>query len=190
MLYAIFPGSLHALCFAGSGTVSLPDLKHLTALTELRLDMAVLTPTCEQLPCLPALPVLSLIGAYYWPWDRPDGRGWWPGPLPDLGLACSTPLLAEVRFAVGFTHPHVQLATLAPLAQLRIALDFFDNHKELPAEHLLRPDTLLSLPPSVTQLILCGFERCVPAVALPEKTAIVYEESLLARRSLIHAFGP
>ena len=44
MFCAILPSSLHALVFGG-GRVSLPDLRHLTALTELRLDLAFLTPT-------------------------------------------------------------------------------------------------------------------------------------------------
>ena len=72
MICAMLPSSLHALDFAGTGRVSLPDLRRLTALTELRLDMALLTPTGGQLPHFAALRVLSLIGSSYWPWPRGD----------------------------------------------------------------------------------------------------------------------
>ena len=91
------------------------------------------------------------------------------------------PLLAEVRFAVtcAMTAAHEQLASLAPLAHLKtVVLDFFHPYK-WDKESVLRPDSLLSLPPSVTKLVLCSFDRCVPAVALPENIDVVYEKSLL-----------
>ncbi len=180
---AILPSSLHALQLAARGRrVSLPDLRHLTALTELHLDWAHLNPTGGQLPRLTALRVLSLVGAYHSSWQqeahthtRPPS----PGPQ-DLGLAYSTPLLAEVRLSVGsagMSAPHKQLATLASLAQLRtIVLACFNVWKESHTERRLRPDTLLSLPPSVTKLVLCNVHRCVPAVALPENIAIVHDD--------------
>ena len=55
--------------------------------------------------------------------------------------------------------------------------DLFIPWKERYAERLLRPDTLLSLPPSVTKLVLCSFESCVPGVALPEDIDVVYEDT-------------
>ena len=74
--------------------------------------------------------------------------------------------------------PHEQLAALARLAQLRtIVLVFFPAWKEKYAERLLRPDTLLSLLPNVTKLVLCSFNNCVPAVALPENIDVVYEDT-------------
>ena len=107
---------------------------------------------------------------------RPDDRmELCPGPK-ELGIAHSAPLLADIRFAVtsSMTDAHEQLATLAPLAHLNtIVLDFIDFF-----EKDLCPDTLLSLPPGVTKLILCSFDRCVPAVARPEYVATVHEESL------------
>ena len=176
MFCAILPSSLHALHFCASHSkVSLPDLRHLTALTELHLDWAYLKPTRGHLPHLPALRVLLLVGTYYSSWQQ----NFCPGPQ-DLGLASSTPVLAEVRLSVGnagMSAPHEQLATLAPLAQLRtIVLVCFSAWKERYAERLLRPDTLLSLPPSVTKLVLCSFRNCVPAVALPENIDVVYED--------------
>ena len=189
MISAILPSSL--LAFAGDGRVSLPDLRHLTALTELRLDMAVLSPAGGQLPHLPNLRVLSFIGSRYVPWDG-YLHAQCPGPQT-LGLADATPLLAEVRFAVGnwpgISDPHEQLATLAPLAQLQtIVLDFWievDLYREtLPelftdARWLLRHDTLLSLPLSVTKLVLCRFDSYEPAIALPENIVVVFHEKSL-----------
>ena len=60
-------------------------------------------------------------------------------------------------------------------------LDFFyefveDCALEEGEEGLLRPDTLLSLPPSVTKLVVCGFAGFLPALKLPENIAIVYEK--------------
>ena len=177
MFCAILPSSLHALHFtASTSKVSLPDLRHLTALTELHLDYAYLTPTIGQLPCLPALRVLSLVGTYYSSWHQNSC----PGPQ-DLVLASSAPLLAEVRLSLGnagMSAPHEQLAALFPLTQLRtIVLVFLAAWKERFADRLLRPDTLLSLPPSVTKLVLCGFNNCVPAVALLENIAVVFEDT-------------
>ena len=176
MFCAILPSSLHALHFTGKGRVSLPDLKRLTALTELRLNYAVLTPRGGQLPPLPALRVLSLVGTKYSPWVTM--QRWFPGPQ-ELGLAHSKPHLAEVRFAVGeygMSAPHEQLALLALLAQLRPIELNFTFYRCSPTEGLLRPETLLSLPPSVTKLVLRDVDRCVPAVALPENIAIVRHE--------------
>ena len=99
MFCAILPSSLHALKVAGVGRVSLPDLTHLTALTELRLDWVWLTPKGGQLPRLPALQVLSRIGASCTKEDQGDAQGECPGPK-DLGLAHVTPLLAEGCFAL------------------------------------------------------------------------------------------
>ena len=66
-----------------------------------------------------------------------------------------------------------------PLAHLRtIVLDCFDPYEDN-NQNLLHPNSLLSLPPSVTKLVLCRLDRFVPAVALPENIAVVYEESLL-----------
>ena len=137
--------------------------------------------------------MLSLVCASFEPrtsdWGQPALQGEHPGPK-DLGLAYASPLLAEVRCAVGYAMyaPHDQLATLAPLVDLKtVALDFVDDPWGR-AEDLLRPDALLSLPPSVTKLVLCRFEKRVPAVALPENIAIVlcvyvHEESLLGFRT-------
>ena len=148
--------SLHALHV--HGRVLLPELRHLTALTELCLDLAVLTPKGEKLPHLPALQVLSDVGSMYGPSDLDDAQTQLrqklcPDPQ-DLGLTYATPLLAEVRVAVGHegtSSPHEQLVTLASLAQLlTIVLDFWYVHKpsdgdEDPEEDLLRPNTC-SLP--------------------------------------------
>ena len=183
MFCAMLPNSLLALDFA-CGITPLPDLRHLTALTELRLDLAVLTPTwghvSAQLPHLPALRVLSFIGAYHL-WGSPNERQiQCPGP-EDLGIANSAPLLAEVRFAMGrISYADEQLATPASLTHLKtVVLDFIDPDEEGVGGLLqLRPDTLLSLPPSVAKLVLCGFDSCVPHVAPPENIAIVYEGSL------------
>ena len=61
MIYAVLPSPLHALNISNGGKVSLPDLGHLTALTELRLgEYSILTPAQERLPHLPALQVFSL----------------------------------------------------------------------------------------------------------------------------------
>lgn len=183
LISAILPSSL--LAFAGDGRVSLPDLKYLTALTELRLNKAILSPAGGQLPHLPALRVLLFIGSRY----APRGghlHAQYPGPQ-DLGLAYATPHLAVVRCSVGdmsMSGPHEQLAPLAPLAQLNIVvLDFgwYDEVSEEDPSLLLRHDTLLSLPPSVTELVLCRFDRCQPAVALSENVAIVItDKSLLS----------
>ena len=191
MISAMLPSSLHVLHM--DGRASLPDLGHMTALTELCLDLTVLTPKGGKLPQLPALRVLSLVGSTYGPSDLEYAQTQLcqmqcPGPQ-DLGLATSAPALAEVRFAVGsecMSAPHEQLATLAPLAQLKtIVLDFWytsdcSQDEENATEGLLRADTLLSLPASVTKLVLRRFDRCDPAVALPEIIAVVFdEESLL-----------
>ena len=109
MFCAILPSSVQALHFTGLGRASLPHLGHLTALTELRLDGAFLTPPGGQLPHLPALQALSLVFAEYTPSDEYEEC---PGPQ-DLGLAHSTPLLAELRIVVGsgdMSSPHEQLA--------------------------------------------------------------------------------
>ena len=157
-------------------------------LTELCLDSAVLTPKGGKLPHLPALRVLSLIGSMYGPSDLDYEQTQLcqmqcPGPQ-DLGLAYATPLLAEVRFAVGhegISSPNEQLVTLTPLAQRKtIVLDFWYFH--IPSdsgedpEDLLRPNTLLSLPPNVTKFVLRRFDRCEPPVALPKNIAIVFDE--------------
>ena len=90
MFCAILPSSLQALDFGGYGRASLPDLKHLTALTALRLDWAYLNPARGQLPRLPALRLLSFVGADYAPCNQVAAC--YPGPK-DLGLCAfnSTP---------------------------------------------------------------------------------------------------
>ena len=70
--------------------------------------------------------------------------------------------------------PHEQLATLASLAQLNIVDLDFSRYDSESSEKQLRPDTLLSLPRSVTKLVLRDFDRCVPAIALPENVVIVH----------------
>ncbi len=95
----------------------------------------------------------------------------------DLALASSAPNLTEVCFSLGgcsMFEPHEQLATLAPLAQLNtIVLDCEEAYELSEPEQLLRPEGIL-LPSSVTKLVLCNFDRCVPAVALPENVAVVH----------------
>ena len=53
-------------------------------------------------------------------------------------------------------NPHEQLHTLAPLAQLNTILLDFWFYDQASADELLRPDTLLSLPHSITKLVLCN----------------------------------
>ena len=192
MFCAMLPTSLHSLASWHGGRASLPDPRHLTALTRLHFDSTILTPYRGQLPHLPALQVLSIKGAQYL--DQDNGEDFWnhgsPGPQ-DLGLTSSAPLLTEMRFSLGtgcMSWPHKQLATLAPLAQLStIVLDFcyypqneichhVYSHQRGPGvpEKLLRPDALLSLPCSVTKLVLRRFQNCLPAVALPENNVIVH----------------
>ena len=78
------------------GTVLLPNLGHLTALTKLQLHESTLGPWAGQLPPLPALQDFVMQFAAYM-----NGRTWydddfwtWPGPQ-DLGLASSAPLLTS-----------------------------------------------------------------------------------------------
>ena len=173
MFSAVLPSSLRVLDVQG-GRVSLPDLGHQTALTKLQLRQTVLTPARGQLPPLPALHFF-ICDARYLVWDNsPDD---WPGPQ-DLGLASSAPLLSSVKFSLGtcgMSWPHEQLATLAPLAQLRtIELDF-DSYGVLWPEKLLQANTLVSLPHSVTKLVLWEFDGRAPAVALPENVAVVFK---------------
>ena len=188
MFCAVLPSSLLSLDMRG-GRVSLPDLGHLTALTKLRLDGTVLTPARGQLPPLPALQVVKLDAVYL---GQDDVQNEWSGPQ-DLGLASSAPSLIEASFNIGkagMSRPHEQLATLAPLAHLKtIVLDFDDYFVNIFPEHLLEPDALLSLPHSVTELVLWDFDRCVPFVAVPENVATVYKnrDRLTPNYTLINA---
>ena len=50
-------------------------------------------------------------------------------------------------------------------------LDFWAYELSGPG-YLLHFETVLSLPPSVTKLVLWQFDKCVPAVVLPENIAI------------------
>ncbi len=160
--------SLRVLDHKRGGRVSLPDLGHLTALTELRFDQAILTG--GPLPHLPALRLLVAQGFYKS--QPPECTS--PGPR-DLGLADATPLPTELHLSVGpVVALHEQLATLASLAQLKTLVLDFESYEGLPPVNQLRPTTLLSLPPSVTKLVLYLFEFCVPAVVLPEDIAIVF----------------
>ena len=181
MFCAVLPSSLRALNISNGGKVSLPDLGHLTALTELRLGGVILTPAQERLPHLPALQVLSLECSNYEGEDV-DTPGRPVGP-PDLDLAFSAPLLTEFCLELGkLSDPHEQLAALASLTELRtIVLDFRKfgrgpfGRMRVPAENKLRQDTLLTLPVSITKLVLCEFESCVPTVALPKNMTVVIE---------------
>ena len=165
---AMLPTTLRALHHLG-GRVSLPDLGHLTALTELRLDDTVFTGL--PLPHLPALRVLGANGHCL----SQQGTFIDPGPR-DLGLATATPFLTEVHFTLGIiVAPHEELAALASLAQLKILVLDFGYYEGCPPANLLQPTTLLSLPPSVTKLVLMEFNKFVPATALPEDIAIVFE---------------
>ena len=97
-----------------------------------------------------------------------------PGPR-DLSLATATPFLTEVHFSLGnIVAPHEELAALASLAQLKILVLDFGDYEGCPPANLLQPATLLSLPPSVTKLVLMEFNKFVPATALPEDIAIVF----------------
>ena len=71
--------------------------------------------------------------------------------------------------------PHEQLATLASLAHLEALVLHFGVYEGCPQVNRLHPTTLLSLPPSVTKLVLSKFSSCVPAVMLPEDISIVYK---------------
>ena len=124
MFCAVLPSSLRALRITNGGKVSLPDLGHLTALTELRLGRVVLTPAQERLPHLPALRVLSLECSNHVGEDD-DTPGKPVGP-PDLDLACAAPLLTEFSLELGkLSSPHEQLAALGSLTELKtIVLDF------------------------------------------------------------------
>ena len=165
---AMLPTTLRALNHLG-GRVSLPDLGHLTALTHLRLDETVLTGL--PLPQLPALRVLDVNGHCLSQQDTFVD----PGPRA-LGPASATPLLTDVHFALGnIVAPHEELATLASLAQLRILVLDFDGYEGCPPANLLRPTTLLSLPPSIARLVLWEFNQCVPVTALPEDIADVFD---------------
>lgn len=110
----MLPSSLQALAFRAGGRASLPDLKHLTALTELRFESTILTPGGGQLPHLPAMQVFSENEArYLHPFSAPGA-----GPR-DLGLASSAPNLTKICFSLGtgsMSEPHEQLATLVSLA--------------------------------------------------------------------------
>ena len=166
----MLPTTLRGLHHCNGGRVSLPDLGHLTALTELRFNRTVFT----GLPVLhlPALRVLRASG----PCLSQQGRHVDPGPT-HLGLATATPLLTEIHFDLGdMLAPHEELAALASLAQLKILGLEFDGYIGCPLTNLLRPTTRLSLPPSISKLVLWQFRKCVPAVALPEDIAIVSEE--------------
>ena len=89
--------------------------------------------------------------------------------LPHHSSRKSTPLGNIVA-------PHEELATLASLAQLKDLVLDFDKYVGCPPAHLLCPTTLLSLPPSITKLVLWEFAKCVPAIALPEDTANEFEK--------------
>ena len=168
MFCALLPSSLRALYYWTGGRVSLPDLGHLTALTELRFEGTVFT----GLP-LPHLPALRMLGAEGHCLSQ-QGTFIDPGPS-SLGLATATPLLRIVHFALGnMVAPHEEFAALASLAQLKTLVLDFDNYIDCPPANLLRPDTLLSLPPSVTRLVLWRFHKCVPAVTLPEDIDIEF----------------
>ena len=171
MFSAMLPTSLRVLDHKKGGRVSLPDLGHLTALTELRFDLTILKG--GGLPHLPALRLLVATAFYM---VQPNDLIV-PGPH-DLGLADATPLLSELHLSLGFmVAPHDQLACLASLAQLKTLVLDFNGYEDAPPENLLRPTTLLSLPSSVTKLVLCDFERCVPAVLLPEGIDLRFESS-------------
>ena len=168
---AHLPSSLCAL-HLNYGRLLLPALSHLTALTELRLWDMTLFPFQGQLFHLPALRVLGLSHTTLHNTNDPL----YPGPQ-DLGLAFLAPLLTEVLLELGtcgMSAPHEQLATLASLAQLNIVDLDFSRYDSESSEKQLRPDTLLSLPRSVTKLVLRDFDRCVPAIALPENVVIVH----------------
>ena len=83
---------------------------------------ATLGPVGGQLPRLLALHVLTLYSSWY----LDDSE---PGPRK-LGLASAEPFLTEIKCWMGqgcMKEPHEQLATLAPLGQLRtIVLSFFE----------------------------------------------------------------
>ena len=162
---AMLPTSLRVLEHWSGGVVSLPQLGHLTALTELQFDNTLIL---GPLPQLPALRLLVADAHHLCNGSHSDA-----GPC-DLGLAAATPLLAEARFNLGkMIAPHEQLGTLMSLSRLKtLVLDFCDYEYQ-PAENLLRPDTLLSLPPSVTQLVLREFSLCEPDIMLPENVTIV-----------------
>lgn len=187
---AMLPTSLRALVHNYGGRVSLPHLGHLTNLTELCLDGTHLTPTGAHLPYLPALQVLSIYACCYGPLqlDLDD-----VGPR-ELCLVGSTPRLAKVGFPLGMPAPHQQLAALAPLAHLHtIVLDFGDYAARTwrHPDRLLPPDTLLNLPPSVTQLVLCDIDSCVPPVAIPDNIAVVYKSQEFTAVEVLHeAHGP
>ena len=75
--------------------------------------------------------------------------------------------------------PNEQLATLAPLVHLKIVmLELKHACKTVSAEDLLRLSALLSLPPSVTKLVLSNSDYCLPLVALPENVAVVFSGSV------------
>ncbi len=134
--------------------------------------------------------MLSLVCASFEPhpsdWGQPALQGERPGPK-DLGLAYATPLLKSAVLWAMQCMP--RMISLPPWLLWSISRPLrwtFDDPWGR-AEDLPRPDALLSLPPSVTKLVLCRFERRVPAVALPENIAIVlcvyvHEESLLGFR--------
>lgn len=150
----------------GGGRVSLPDIRHLTALAELGFGETTLV---GALPHLPALRVLVARGIRM---PHPHAHVS-PGPR-DLNLTAAAPLLTELCLCLGcMIAPHEQLATLAPLAHLRTLLLCFRDYKDAPQENLLRSTSLLSLPPSITKLVLYNFQKCEPAVALPENIAVV-----------------
>lgn len=166
---AMLPTSLRALDHWAGGKVSLPDLGHLTALTELCFNDTVITGL--PLPHLPALRFLDASGHCL----SQQGMSIDPGPRA-LGLATATPLLTEVHFALGnMVAPHEELATLASLPHLKILELNFDGYEGCPPANLLRTTTLLLLPPCVTKLVLWHFHKCVPAVELPEDIAIMFE---------------
>ena len=169
---AVLPSSLHTLDL-DAGRVSLPHLGHLTALTKLHSWRTVVTPAWGQLPPLPALQCIHLDAQYL---VQDDVEAHWLGPQ-HLGLAALAPHLTEVSFLVGgcgVFRPHEQLAALAPLAQLKsITLDFGTYHHARP-EQILPSGGLLSLPLSVTKLILWDFYKCLPAVAVPDNVAVVH----------------
>ena len=66
---------------------------------------------------------------------------------------------------------------MASMALLNTTVLDFGLYEWASAECLLRPDTLLSLPAGVTQLVLSNFDQCVPAVALPENILTRYTSS-------------
>ena len=92
-----------------------------------------------------------------------------------LGQWCEAGQLMSFQSGCGTLN---MLATLAPLAQLKaIVLDFEDAYELSEPEHLLRPESWL-LPSSVTKLVLCNLDRCVPAVALPENVPVVHTPTM------------